>query len=317
MAVSTLLTSLSKITSAHYNNLVTDINNVLGPTTNGYGQALTSSNVASLSKITSAQWAAIKVDILKIANHQGIAENAAWTAGNTTSIPTLPTITALSKIGVTDLNKFINAIGVLELAANRYSIGATQFSTETLSSSARTLAWGGSTNTQVGHSFTITFSDANQFRYFFNAGGDIRFNATLTGTSASVQDANWVTLLTNLGVVTNYTGTTATTGTGSAIGGLDLTTGFQQIYTKAGTSVYLSNDYTIGLSQNTASNPTVINVRIVFNDDHANTFADTVTGTLTSTVTMRRPTGTNVVVAAPTVTLVRAMTTDGSVLTIP
>lgn len=317
MAVSTLLASNTKITTAHYNNLVTDINNVLGPTTNGYGQALTATNVAALSKITSAQWAAIKVDMLKIANHQGITENAAWTAGNTTSIPTLPTIAALGKITAADINKFINAIGVLELAANRYLLAAGQFSTDTWSTSARTLAWGGTGNTQVGHSFTVTFADANQFRYFFNAGGKIKFNATLTGGTASTQYTDWVNLLTNLGVVTDYTATTANTGTGSALGGLDLTTGFQQIYTKAGTTVYITNDYTIGLSQNLATNPTVLNVRIVFNDDHTNAFSDTVTGTLTSTVTADRPTGTNVSIAAPTIALVRAMTTDGSVLTIP
>jgi hypothetical protein len=333
MSVSTILNAFDKITATQYNNLVTDINNVLGPTTDGYGQTLVSSNVSQYAKITAAQWALIKTDLLKISAHQGTAENAGWTVGNTTTIPTLPSVAVLSKITAADVNKFIYAIQVMELAANRYKVASGQFSENTLSSSQRTAFWGGSTNTQVGHAITVTWTNTNEFRYFWNSGGRIRFRSTLTGTTGTTQDNAWVTIVDSFSsgttggitnaVVTDYTATAALNaqGTGSSLGGLDLTAAYQQTYTKtfgSGT-IYVNNDYTIGLAVNNATTPTSLLIRILFRDDTKNTSTqwDRVTGTLTSIITAWQPTGANVSLTAPTVTLTRAITTDGTVQTIP
>ena len=160
-------------------------------------------------------------------------------------------------------------------------------------------------------SFTIDFGTPNNARYFFNSGGSIRFNASRTGGTSTSQNQAWANLLSSMGTISfNYNSTKSSTnaGTGSSIGFYQLTSTMQQVYTRTGSGAYVSaynaNDYTVTMScdvlNNSEGGARYVYVTAAFNDDHTSVWKDSVTGTLTHNVQMRRATGTNVDVIAPT-----------------
>lgn len=191
---------------------------------------------------------------------------------------------------------------------NKLNIGSGQFSIESPPTagitSVRTTQWNG----QLIHAATVDFGSAAAARYFFNAGGKLRFYATLTGGDGSSIYNDWNTLLTNAGVTSmDYTQTTSTgSGTVYAIGFYDLTTANQVIYTKSGSGSYAANDYTIYARCDVANNANggarYVYFTIYFNDDKTvnPNFDENVTGTLTSYVDQVRPSGTNVSLPSPT-----------------
>jgi hypothetical protein len=286
----------SLITATDYNNIQTQVQTILGIGSgqSGYGQAVTSSQVATGNDITAVQWANLKLDILKIANHQGTQTNPA--------ISTLPTIVTGTTIQASQATAFSNSISVLQ--ANAFELA--EFSDELLvptADSTRTDPW----NSTVRLFFTVTFSSADNARYFFNAGGSIRLIPGFVKSSSTSINNDWDTLLNNIGVISfNHTQTVASgpgPGTGSSIGFYDLTNIFQQIYTKSAVA-YSENDYTIRARSNVLSNTnggaTQIFFEVYFNDDKVGNIDENVTGTLTNAVRMHRPSGSNVDVIAPT-----------------
>lgn len=292
------------IRAIDYNTIQADIANILGSgsASFGYGQAVTSSQVA-LGKIIEAQdWAKLKIDILKISSHQGNSGDP--------SILALPTITAgVGDIQDTEITAFESVVPFLQ--NNRFLLA--EFSDESFSpniSQVRTATWGAPAKPTVRHSFTLDFGSSSNARYFFNSGSSIRFSASFAGSVPTSQNQAWTNLLNDMGtVVYNHSGATALSGTGSAIGFYQLTNVAQQVYTKTGvgsyTPAYAANDYTITMSCDVTSNTSgaarYVYVSVYFNDDHTG-FSDAVTGTLTHTVSVRRAAGANVDVIKPTAT---------------
>jgi hypothetical protein len=288
----------SLITIADYNNVHTQINTLLGVGSgqNGYGQPVTSSLIQSNDDITALQWANLKLDILKIANHQGTQLAP--------TIASLPNIVAGADIEANQSNLFVNSVPVLQ--TNKFALA--EFSDELLVptvDSTRTANW----NTTVRHFFTVTFSSINNARFFFNAGGSIRIIPGFVKSASTSINNSWDTLLNTIGAISfNHTQTTASgpaPGSISSIGFYDLTDNFQQIYTKSA-SVYTENDYTIrarcNVANNTNGGATQILFEVYFNDNKLGNVDENVTGTLTNTVRMYRPSGSNVNVVAPTST---------------
>ena len=154
----------------------------------------------------------------------------------------------------------------------------------------------------------MDFTNASNARYFFNAGSDIRFSSARTGGTGTPQDLNWTNMLSAMGtVIFNYNSTSAASGSGSSIGFYQLTNVSTQIFTKTGSGNYSANDYTILASCDVANNinggARYIYFDIYWNDDHTNPFADSVTGTITSVISMRRANAIGgVTVLAPTAT---------------
>lgn len=288
----------SLIAATDYNSIQTTIGNILGVGSGnfGYGQTVTSTQVnAGLSLIAANDWANLKIDMLKIANHLGLASNP-----NITSIPTL---TAGTIINAADQTPFATAASYL--STNRFALGAGQYSDESFSpdiSQTRSTAWGGASKPTVRHFFTLDFGSVNAARYFFNSGSSLRFTASRSGGTVSTQNTNWSAMLSTMGtVIYSYDGCQSNgtnPGTGSAIGYFSLTSSAQQVFTKTGSGNYSLNDYTI--TMRTDGTGRYIYVEIYFNDDHTNPYSDTVDGTLTSTVAIRRASGSNVSVTAPT-----------------
>lgn len=266
----------------------------------GYGQSANSSAVSVGNKVTSLQWANLASDIQRMASHQGTAI-------------TLPTISTTTKLRASAINQLQTAANTVIAAGNRFNLA--EFSDEPLLTSQRTTAW----NSTIRHRFTLTFSTAAQARYFFNAGSTIRFAASFVKSSSTSINNNWETLIGSTSLVTfGHTATTATgtsVGTSQPIGYYDLTSSAQTIYTKGGTSPYAVNDYTITALCNVASNVSgtanVITFDVQFNDDKGPNpnFDENVTGTVTSTITMRRASGSNVAVTGPTPATTIALST--------
>ena len=296
-----MATSGALVRALEYNTVQSTIANILGPGSgqSGYGQTVVSSQVtAGTSTITAAQWANLKTDMLTIAAKTGLSTSP--------QILAVPNIVAGATISAADVTAFETAAPFLN--ANRFALAL--FSDESFVPSinqSRSTSWGAPVQPTIRHSFTVDFGNAANARYFFNTGSSIRFASVQTG-GTSQQNIDWRNLLSSMGtVVFNHNSTSASSGTGSSIGFYQLTTVATQVFTKTGSGNYATNDYTIqarcDVANNTNGGARFIFFDIYWNDDHVNPFFDTVTGTITSTISLRRadaPGG--VTVVAPTAT---------------
>ena len=312
MAVSTG----DSITAAQYNGIQSRVNTVMGTgsSTNGYGQTLTSGQVSVGQTITAEHFDDLRTDINKANNHQSGSNANIGNIAVGQVIGADASGTNVSSLTVTDegFNDYETAVGVIE--TNKLLIDGGNSSVEAAITSQRTTAWGGGGGGVVNHEFTVTFGSADQRRFFFNSGGEIRFSASLSGSSGSKYN-DWLTMLSNMGTIKfGYTATTSTgSGTGSSIGNYDLTGAYQVIFQKDGTGVYAENQYEIQARQDST---TILRFNVRFEDNDLGDqqpvgpqgvdpnpagppIDENVTGTLTSTIQQLRATGSNVSVTGP------------------
>jgi hypothetical protein len=200
----------------------------VGATDSGYGETALST-VSAAGTVTATSWASLVNTISSMGSHQGttITSRSAPTTGQT--------ITILSNLN-TDLTS---------LTTNRGNAVAngTQYGTFTGNVSKTTATGSGSTTWTITFTHTITFASAAAARYFFNAGGRIKWETSKTAdTTAS--DTEWNDLANTLvgdiyitgGTGTqsiagsNYTGTTKVGGTGTPTT-LTTTTGWFDLLT--------------------------------------------------------------------------------------
>lgn len=279
------------ITAARYNNLQSRVATVMGVGSgdDGYGQNLASSQVATNAVVLATDMQTLFTDLANGRIHQ---------------TGTQPTEVAF--INVSDVildSDTINKKGVVQfenlttsLENDKFVIASSQASAEPGIQAQYTQNWNGT----LTHVFDIVFADSDHRRHFFNAGGEIRFASNITYTGTSAKTIDWMTMLVNIGTVKfAYTSTTATgTGTGSIIGFHDLTGTYQQLFIKNGSGNYAANNYKVeGQLQGTTS----VRFKVTFNDDNTgnpNT-DENVLGTLNSTITQLRATGSAVEVQTP------------------
>ena len=310
-----------QISAGQYNDLQSRVANILGTgsysasnisANSGYGQSLTSSQVSTGTTILASHMDALRTDINKCNNHQIGAD------GNIGNIQVGQVIAADTSSGDTNegYNDYDAAITVI--TSNKFSIDAGNGTLGVFNAnSVRSTAWNGTIN----HIITVTFTSFDQRRYFFNAGGEIRFAATLIGASGS-KGSDWSTMLQNMGTIGFKYNTTSTSGTGSAqaIGNYNLTTTNQTIFTKGGgAAVYAENAYVIKARHNNASGA-ILTFEIEFQDNdtgdrppnpptppYGPLVDENVDGTLTSIIQFFQPTGTNVSVSLPSVVTTSAL----------
>ena len=282
------------ITASDYNTFATNINTIIGTGSadSGYGNTEVAA-VSAGATITAAQWNALLSALQKGANHQGTTlTNASNTVAQGGNILPLSNLEA-------DITLITN---------NKANVDSGNMSTDTGVTSSRTASWTGT----VQHILTVTFASANAARHFFNSGGEIRFAGSRSGGSSTDQNTDWTNLLSNMGTIKFAEGATTYTGSGgtaASVGFDDLTTSNQQIFTATGAGNYSSNDYTVNAKADAAyGSATVLTFTVDFKDDHAAqtgtytggglgtapnegtgwTGADSVDGTLTSTITTLR-----------------------------
>ena len=306
------------ITAAQYNALQSQVSAILGidPSNpaNGYNQTVQSSPL--VRDATTQQypvissplhWVKLRNDIANCATHQGTS---------ITALSNLP-ITAGTLIYANDYDTFASAVALI--VANKNSIDSGQSSTTALTAPTYIATAGPAPSlmfkSQLVHSFTISWTSAQNMRGFFNSGGLIKFNASRTGgnitgnPAPAPQNLAWETLLSALGlngISFGLAGTSGAVGTGSAVGPYNLLLSSTQIYTYSGGVTYGGNDYTIYASCNVANNntgtATSMTFNVQFNDDYAgrgttynppgstatkNPAFDYVTGTFTSSISYR------------------------------
>lgn len=180
----------------------------------GYGQSTTLATVSASGTVTATQWAGLVNRISSIASHQGttIASRTAPVAGNT--------IAVLAAVQ-TDLNSCYSSRG------NAAGTGS-QYTAWTGTSSKTSATGSGSDPWTITFTHTVTWASANAARYFFNAGGRIKWESSKTSTGTEADD-EWNNLATTIcgdiyitgGTSTQtingtaYTGTTISGGTGT------------------------------------------------------------------------------------------------------
>lgn len=198
------------ITALEYNNVFNLIDPIVGKNANGYGRTMLSSTVTGGSTlgvsdtVTSQQQLDLFIDLQSAYVHQ------TGTVSNSISITdfepsTLVEFSDISGLGTisTDVANFSPSFSqdfpsgnfLQELLVTTSGIGVT---------STRSSSWGTSTEPRINHRITITWPSAADRNYFFNSGGQIRFEANLTGGTSSTTDSkdwDWQRILDNMGQI--------------------------------------------------------------------------------------------------------------------
>jgi len=155
----------------------------------GYGQSTSAyTQVAISSTVTAAQWSGLINGINSSLSLQGGANiaPAGVTAGNT----------------ITYYSTITSGVDSVYTAANTANVGSTTANATT--SVTGTSNWGGTTERRTRFTFTCTWANADQARYWWNAGGKIHVTCSLT-TGGQTRNTDWSKLAANIGnVVVGY-----------------------------------------------------------------------------------------------------------------
>lgn len=266
------------IEATDYNTRAANVNAIwgVGAGSNGYGQTTTLSNVAAGGTVTATNWASLIARLDSMRQHQSAATSGITqpSAGNTvTYLATLDT-----QISTIVTNKLATAARGTALPTG---LGNPVMSNAT--------AWTSSSTKE----FSVTLSDTNTVRYFFNAGGLITFYLRVASPSTS-KATDWNTFLTNtVGTITLGSNFCSRTGTGgdnltqnTSIGYHNLTTSYQTLFaigSTSGTADYGANSITIAAKVRGAlygASSNIVDIRAILTDAAADSFNDTVSGTV-------------------------------------
>ncbi len=229
-------TAGSLIVATDYNGFVStngaNVNGIwsTGAATAGYGETALST-VSTGATISATEWSTLNSKVSAMASHQGT------TITSRTNPVVGDTIAILANMN-TDITNITSARG------NAAASGA-QTTTFSGTTSKTSNTGSGSTAWTITFTHTITWASANAARYFFNAGGRIKWETSKTSTG-NLADAEWNDLANTLvgdiyitaGSVlspqtiaaTSYTGTTKVGGTGTPVT-LTTSTGWYNLLT--------------------------------------------------------------------------------------
>ena len=347
---------MPKITAAQYNAIQSQVAAVLGAGSgnSGYGQSVASAQVATGSTIRLSQFTNLRNDLVRIRNHNGVGiVNGSGATGNPAGnynqllVPTTTTVISDAlriqytnmgtHIGTDKLSRPADANLIVSFINNTITVPA-QFSLTTAAagsgSGSTTSTWNGTrthTITVTGDSTapasgTLGSTAANQagnLRFFFNAGGGLRFSASRAGGSANNKNTFWTSLM-NFGTV-EFRGDTVTLSSAGLFSGTittainyrTLTTSPQQFFRINGTTITgaTNTPYQTGYISMTAqrsadsSSLTFVITYADVSTGGGGAFDEQVDGTHTSTLQVLRPAGTiqstgttSVSVLAPVIT---------------
>lgn len=266
------------ITAARYNIIQSTVSNVLstGSGDSGYGQALQSSQVAQNQLIEDDHMNTLRLDIRKAYLHQNNS---------------YPTLTVVSTADTVTDNTLNNSYATFETLAtnintNRNTISASRLTTgSTASSYVRTTTWNA---TRVGN-FTVTFASTNAARHFFNSGGAVQIDMSVTAGTAKNDDWNTM-FITNMGTLTFANLASSRSGAGgtltSSVAYTTLTTSYQTVYSSVGGGVYTASNFNIQVRFTDISS-LVIEFQITLNDAAAGTIDEDVAANLNINVNRR------------------------------
>jgi len=268
------MTTGSNITAAGFVTIQNKAESLLGPgaATRGYNQTVLSSDVFTGNQITRAQWDLLKTDIVNILYHQN------------GELPNIVTVNSGDVIQYGAGNPNTNYDSLLETAiANRFQVAASQSVVTSRGSATYTSAWSSSAQ----FTLTVTFSTADQGRYFFNSGGKIRLNTFISGGTGNSQHNAWVNFLNSVGI------RSFGADTDPLVNYYTLTNSFQTYYQSSLSTPYSANNYRLeartNVSNNSTGTATILTLRVTLTDAYVPTGAapapsDQVDGTMTISV---------------------------------
>lgn len=269
--------SAGLIEASDYNGFANDTSNAnvnaqwgAGATDKGYGQSTTLASVSAAGTVTATSWAALCARITSMASHTSTAITSR------TSPSTSDTVTILAALN-TDLTNLHTNRGNAAASGSQFT-GWSGTTAKTGTTGSGAAAW------TLTFTHTIEWSSAAAARYFFNAGGLVKWETSKTADSTAA-DTEWNDLANTLvgdiyisgGTATqriagsDYTGTTKVGGTGTATtlttttGWYDLTTSDTEIYKQfADTSPYTGSF--IKINAKTAGSGTQLVLTTVWTD---------------------------------------------------
>ena len=197
-------------------------------------------------------------------------------------------------------------LGLESLATNldtdRFLIDSTQGEAEYLKNSSSLditstydNASNGDWNGTLSHIVDVEFTDAAARRHFFNAGGEIRFSASVSYAGSQAKTVSWQDQLNQMGTISfkaQETISNVGAGSFSTTGNFQLTSTYQLCYRQNGGAVYNENTYDVYALSLTAD---TIRFKIEFVDSvptAAYYYTDeNVQGDFTSIFSLFRPSG--------------------------
>lgn len=299
------------ITAADFNNIRNKVIGVLGTGSTGYGQTPVSTAATSSTAIFATLWNNLRTDMLRARQHQTGRDETPFAPAvlNRTS-----TITEAVRAA---FDNYAN-----QIVTDQRLLGYSPFEDAIIDQAQPELfytstAWTASWNQTLYYRAKIKFTDNLQARYFFNAGGEIRFYATKVGATTLTKDTEWSTLIGNsttkngvnpgsgfgkvrytYNTVGQIAGTFVGSGTSSpqfsfytaasSYVNSNLPTTASTIFTRSA-SAYSANVYDIRMYADNATSPTELTFLVRFQDLAAGNIDEQNTGTLTHYVEILRP----------------------------
>ena len=243
-------------------------------------------------------------DIVSAASWSNLFNAMSTMNTHTGSGLTIPAVSSNALIQVQDGNlsrpNIASLIGTLD--TNRMTAAPGQTALTLALTSTRTTVW----HTLATHQWTVTFTNEDAARYFFNTGGQIYVQASRIGGTSTQINTAFSQLLSAMGTIrfgassTTYTGSG---GTPAAIGYYGLTGSYGTLFTHFGTLVgYTTISYTLrARTENVVNanggNGSLIRFQSLFATNMST--EHTVDGTLISTASQLKASA-PLVIASPT-----------------
>ena len=258
------------IEAATFNDFADIVNKVYGDTYQsgvtpaaeinyGYGAAPMVTHVVVGNLVTAANWTSLFSIITLCGLHLGVS-----TSPIPASVSTGQLIEAYNDyLTEQTLHEVIG-----RLVANRFLTTPGQLSISSLGSASYSTPW----TTGVTYAFSLTFSSANNARYFFNSGGNIRISGSYAPpvSGATSVDFFWRDQLLGMNTVlfALQGAFQANTGQVSNFGFYDLLGSYQEVYRRSPVSeyVYYSNDF-ISIYGLLSGNSIQMSIRLFDNDN--------------------------------------------------
>ena len=254
------VSSGNQILAADFNDLSSLITTTLGTGAGqyGYGQTIVSETVTQGERIEKAKFDKLRFDLMSVLIHQtGVLPN-----------PVLAAVT--NPILATASEPFRSYTNLIQAArGDRFVVSQKNQSVVTIDTKT--------CNTWSGLAFTeldITFTTADDARYFWNSGSRIRIDTNLrTGYPSTQQNNDWNNILDaseniEFGANAQSTGP----GGGIAINTYNLTNAYQTFYEYTSSAPYAANKYKLSAKCNQPSNATgvatVFTLKIELIDDY-------------------------------------------------
>ena len=310
------------ITAAQYNGLQSRIEQVLGTGSGdfGYGNSVSSDQVTAGDSVTAGQMDNLRSDMGKCWTHQtgdniplaNIAVGniiGADASGTGVTFDNSNNYTISGSIANGGFNDYLSKM--TELETNRFDIDSGEQTVADIAGTTITTSWNGT----ISATFRVSFGNANNRRYFFNSGGELRISvAGANGTGS--KDSDWSSILSNPGQIRmgyNYTTISGSNNgvTLSSLGNDAMSSSYREIFKKVGTAaVYAENYWKV---EARITNVSTFEFKVTLVDDDAGDRPDPsppppfgpltdedVTLDITGTFAMRRATGSNIAYPAPT-----------------